>query len=351
MITLAALVVHAPCSLRAQGKPGQGAKAAVEQGLDEATFLKRPELWPSRCTVTGAVRVDGKSLTGASCFILEVKDTNLHLLTSDGEVSVLVRLSDTDAFTQVAAAWSKWNADQRALDYATLTRRADLWPKTVRFATVQKFKGADDKIEVYPSDCDFDVGCFDGARLRLGHAELDPHLDFDVRFTDLMERSRAQLGEKPRTVGRVFEQLDGKLFDLATGKSGGINPKHPPKYTLLYFSAGWCGPCRQFSPKLVEFYKTNRQAGRAFEVVWVSRDHGSQEMAEYAKSEQFPWIAVRYDQLRSIPVVQAYARYGIPDLMVLDADGNVLSDSYRDHEYRGASAVLEDFKVLLAGKR
>ena len=39
----------------------------------------------------------------------------------------------------------------------------------------------------------------------------------------------------------------------------------------LYFSAHWCPPCRGFTPKLVEWYNTNK-AERNLEIIFVSLD-------------------------------------------------------------------------------
>ena len=34
----------------------------------------------------------------------------------------------------------------------------------------------------------------------------------------------------------------------------------------LYFSAHWCGPCRAFTPKLVQLYNECNEQGKSFEV-------------------------------------------------------------------------------------
>ena len=39
------------------------------------------------------------------------------------------------------------------------------------------------------------------------------------------------------------------------------------KYTLFYYSASWCGPCRSFTPKLVRFYNRKKKANN-FEIIF-----------------------------------------------------------------------------------
>jgi nucleoredoxin len=51
--------------------------------------------------------------------------------------------------------------------------------------------------------------------------------------------------------------------------------------------------CRQFTPRLTQFYNEMKQAGKPFEVVFVSCDRDPKSFGEYLT--HMPWSAVAYD--------------------------------------------------------
>jgi thiol-disulfide isomerase/thioredoxin len=149
----------------------------------------------------------------------------------------------------------------------------------------------------------------------------------------------------------ISAELSGKLVALR-GKSAlpCAAPDLPQaKYIALYFSAGWCGPCHQFTPELVKFYNEMKPKYPGFEVVFMSRDLGQNAMEKYMAEMAMPWPALRYGAVKSDHALTKYAGRGIPDLVLLNQKGEVLSDSYVGANYVGPSKVMNDLKKLLTG--
>lgn len=92
------------------------------------------------------------------------------------------------------------------------------------------------------------------------------------------------------------------------------------EFVLFYVSAHWCGPCRQFTPKLASWY---RGARFAVEVVFVSADHDEQGFKSYFASH--PWYAIDFDDDWRENLMGILQVQGIPRLVVLDAKtGNIV---------------------------
>jgi nucleoredoxin len=121
------------------------------------------------------------------------------------------------------------------------------------------------------------------------------------------------------------------------------------KYIALYYSAGWCGPCRAFTPELVRFYNENKPKIPGFELVFMSQDNSEPEMEKYMADMSMPWPALRYTAVRSSGNLMKYAGPGIPCLVLLNNNGEVLSHSYDGKRYLGPGKVLEDIRKLASG--
>uniref|UniRef100_A0A7N0T5R2 protein-disulfide reductase n=1 Tax=Kalanchoe fedtschenkoi TaxID=63787 RepID=A0A7N0T5R2_KALFE len=103
----------------------------------------------------------------------------------------------------------------------------------------------------------------------------------------------------------------------------------------LYFSASWCGPCRNFTPKLVKVYNELSSKGD-FEIIFVSGDSDAESFDGYFS--KMPWLAIPFadsetrDNLNSLFEVE-----GIPHLAILNEEGKVVSNDGR--------RIIDDYGV------
>ena len=150
---------------------------------------------------------------------------------------------------------------------------------------------------------------------------------------------------------KIVDRLTGRLVlwngrELERFDASALRAK---KYLAIYFSASWCRPCRQLTPRLVAWYQQQQAELDTFEVIFVSRDNSKEAMLEYMKQDAMPCPALslaKADQPSS--PLEKYAGRGIPCLVLIDPDGKVLSHSYEGEEYVGPSKVIKDLEGLLA---
>jgi nucleoredoxin len=150
---------------------------------------------------------------------------------------------------------------------------------------------------------------------------------------------------------KIVDRLTGKLViyngsSLERLEASALKGK---KYLAVYFSASWCGPCRKFTPRLVDWYNGRKAQLDQFDVIFVSQDNSKEEMLEYMKQERMPWPALKFANASSSPL-EKYSGRGIPCLVVIDQQGKVLSHSYKGDEYLGPSKVIKDLEGLLAAE-
>ncbi len=118
-------------------------------------------------------------------------------------------------------------------------------------------------------------------------------------------------------------------------------------YYAFYFSAQWCPPCRKFTPKLVDFYKKQSKRYDNFEIIFVSSDRSEEDMEEYIEEYKMPWPALNFGSKKKSSEITKYSSKGIPCLVLVDSNGEILADSYVDGKYVGPIKVMNILKKKL----
>ena len=147
--------------------------------------------------------------------------------------------------------------------------------------------------------------------------------------------------------------LLGRLVQLENGalKSFDMRRLNGVKFYGIMFSAGWCGPCREFAPHLLESYRSLKNLYPEFELVLVSNDRSPADMLAYMRDENMPWPAIRFSDLREVEEITRLAGPGIPCLVLIDGDGKVLAHSFKGSDYLGPDSVLDATWRLLKKSR
>ena len=136
-------------------------------------------------------------------------------------------------------------------------------------------------------------------------------------------------------VGQNIIGTDGKTITDIAGHFEG-------KIVGLYFSAHWCGPCRYFTPQLVEQYKALKQANRDFEIIFISCDQNQKAFDSYFA--EMPWCALDYaDRNTQDKVSDKYEVSGIPSLVIVDSKGNTITTSGRNDVMKNSSNITSAY--------
>jgi len=91
--------------------------------------------------------------------------------------------------------------------------------------------------------------------------------------------------------------------------------------------------------------------GNGIEVVFVSSDRSDEEFSEY--HSEMPWLAVPFaDRARKTSLGEKYGVRGIPTLVVVDADGNLVTTEGRAEldQYFGDASLAQGALVKSAAK-
>ena len=114
-------------------------------------------------------------------------------------------------------------------------------------------------------------------------------------------------------------EITGTLFDGAPFDQKSL----AGKVVLVDVWATWCGPCRAQIPVMKEVYEKYHDKG--FEIVGISLDEDREKLEKFIAAESLPWPIVYSGKGWEDPIVTNYGISGIPQMILIGRDGNVIS--------------------------
>ncbi|KAE8284948.1 Nucleoredoxin-like protein 2 Rod-derived cone viability factor 2 [Larimichthys crocea] len=124
--------------------------------------------------------------------------------------------------------------------------------------------------------------------------------------------------------GRTLLNKDGDFVDPEEALRN--------KVVGIYFSAGWCPPCRDFTPILCDFYTElveETEPPAQFEIVFISSDKTSDDMVEYYHDMHGDWLALPWTDDYKHELKQRYKITAVPKLVIVKENGDVITDKGR----------------------
>lgn len=144
-------------------------------------------------------------------------------------------------------------------------------------------------------------------------------------YAEAMRGSARRIGLPGHPIEVTGQTLAGEKFDIKEYKD---------KVVLVDFWATWCGPCIGELPNVLDNYA--KYHGKGFEVVGVSLDDDGDALQQFVTEREIPWVQLfpTEEDKRGWenPIARHYGITGIPTVILVNQEGNVVSLNARGPE-------------------
>lgn len=155
-----------------------------------------------------------------------------------------------------------------------------------------------------------------------------PSSSYTSYLVSLYESER-QLGIGAEAPLFTMNQVDGKPLKLSDLRG---------KVVLLDFWASWCGPCRRENPNVVRMYEKFKDQG--FEILGISLDDNKDRWVGAIATDKLTWRHVSELKGWGGTVNRMYQVSGIPNTVLLDAEGKIIAKNLRGAELEAKLAQI-----------
>lgn len=149
---------------------------------------------------------------------------------------------------------------------------------------------------------------------------------------NLIERMSEADAQRRQNTERQQAIVGEKFQDLVECDPNGISHKLSEfvgngKWVLVDFWASWCGPCRAEMPNVVAAYKKYHEKG--FDIVGLSFDKDKEAWIKAIDEWEMSWHHLSDLKYWESVAAGVYSVTGIPDNILVDPQGNIISRGLR----------------------
>ena len=139
-----------------------------------------------------------------------------------------------------------------------------------------------------------------------------------------------------------FTKLDPILIN-AKGEKAKLDMQGK-KYIIVYYSSEWCGTCKEFTPRFVDFY--NKNSDNLFEVIFMSLDFSEPKQLAHMQDTSMPWLAVKFSQLKPSGLFD-FVGTTMPWISIFTADGKMIAQQNVDLTKHTYQEVLSSVRKIM----